>query len=466
MTIGKRILNLRKEFGMSQEDLAEAVDVSKQSVSKWELEKALPNVEKLIRLCEFFDVSSDYLLTGKQSINEERAQEEIAADIVEESTAKEENNINSDKSFEEEPEDKMTEVSANGKPAGRKKSFYIVGMVVSLVLTIIFFVGVYNIVIYNNMGIKDSDDQQYAYVESIYEQHTKANVVYWNEENEAIEKTVYLDLHGVNEGDWIYCYPDSEDDHAFRFRYNSNTCIVMVFLFALALIGFIVFLVLLIKNKKSIKKIAAITGLFLGLFSCGCSSDGNDSKEENKDEYEIVWIDDVDEADLETLNSETEYVEDEWIWESKDKSSFSIGNENITFSVPEGLYSTGITSYEDSAYELFYNEDMYENYSVNVSSMIEYSDLDAYGRALYSDVETVVSDSARIIETEEVTDSGIRVKMIKVIEESEHDYYYLHIYSGTILPSGLVFSVDASVLDEDEDRLNWDKIEKFYNDLY
>ena len=169
---------------------------------------------------------------------------------------------------------------------------------------------------------------------------------------------------------------------------------------------------------------------------------------------------------METLNSETEYVEDEWIWESKDKSSFSIGNENITFSVPEGLYSTGITSYEDSAYEIFYNEDMYENYSVNVSSMIEYSDLDAYGRALYSDVETVVSDSARIIETEEVTDSGIRVKMIKVIEESEHDYYYLHIYSGTILPSGLVFSVDASVLDEDEDRLNWDKIEKFYNDLY
>ena len=52
MSIGERIQELRKRNLMSQEEMAEQLDVSKQSVSKWELDKAVPNVEKIIRMCE------------------------------------------------------------------------------------------------------------------------------------------------------------------------------------------------------------------------------------------------------------------------------------------------------------------------------------------------------------------------------------------------------------------------------
>ncbi len=65
MSIGERIQKLRKQNLMSQEEMAEQLDVSKQSVSKWELDKAVPNVEKIIRMCEQFGVTTDFLLLGK-----------------------------------------------------------------------------------------------------------------------------------------------------------------------------------------------------------------------------------------------------------------------------------------------------------------------------------------------------------------------------------------------------------------
>ena len=64
MSIADRILMLRKSKGMSQEQLAEAVGVSRQAVSKWESEQASPDPEKIITLSEIFGVTTDYLLKG------------------------------------------------------------------------------------------------------------------------------------------------------------------------------------------------------------------------------------------------------------------------------------------------------------------------------------------------------------------------------------------------------------------
>ena len=64
MSIAERILTLRKSKGMSQEQLAEAVGVSRQAVSKWESEQASPDPEKIITLSEVFGVTTDYLLKG------------------------------------------------------------------------------------------------------------------------------------------------------------------------------------------------------------------------------------------------------------------------------------------------------------------------------------------------------------------------------------------------------------------
>ncbi len=62
MTIGEKLVKLRKEQNLTQEQFAEIVKVSRQSVSKWELNTAYPDTEKLIRISKIFNCSLDYLL--------------------------------------------------------------------------------------------------------------------------------------------------------------------------------------------------------------------------------------------------------------------------------------------------------------------------------------------------------------------------------------------------------------------
>ena len=62
MNMADRIQHLRKSKGISQEELADKVGVSRQAVSKWESEQSTPDIEKVILLSDFFDVTTDYLL--------------------------------------------------------------------------------------------------------------------------------------------------------------------------------------------------------------------------------------------------------------------------------------------------------------------------------------------------------------------------------------------------------------------
>lgn len=62
MTVGEKITKLRKEQNLTQEQFAEILKVSRQSVSKWERDDAYPDTEKLIKISKLFDCSLDYLL--------------------------------------------------------------------------------------------------------------------------------------------------------------------------------------------------------------------------------------------------------------------------------------------------------------------------------------------------------------------------------------------------------------------
>ena len=68
MTIGEKIMYLRISKDISQEQLAEALSVSRQSVSKWEIGQALPQIDKVIQLADFFCISTDELLYDKIDI--------------------------------------------------------------------------------------------------------------------------------------------------------------------------------------------------------------------------------------------------------------------------------------------------------------------------------------------------------------------------------------------------------------
>ena len=66
MNLGETIYRLRTEKQLSQGELAEMLEVSRQSISKWENNSAVPELEKLLRLSEIFEVSLDELVKGAE----------------------------------------------------------------------------------------------------------------------------------------------------------------------------------------------------------------------------------------------------------------------------------------------------------------------------------------------------------------------------------------------------------------
>lgn len=82
MNFGKNLQILRKMADMTQENLAEKMGVSRQTISKWELESVLPEVEKLVELCDTFHCSIDQLLKGNMDYSN-KAYSEIRIVAVE-----------------------------------------------------------------------------------------------------------------------------------------------------------------------------------------------------------------------------------------------------------------------------------------------------------------------------------------------------------------------------------------------
>ena len=62
MELSEKLLNLRKANDLTQEQLAEKINVSRQSVSKWESGQAIPELDKIVALCDIFHITTDYLL--------------------------------------------------------------------------------------------------------------------------------------------------------------------------------------------------------------------------------------------------------------------------------------------------------------------------------------------------------------------------------------------------------------------
>ena len=62
MTLGEKLQTLRRSRGLSQEQLAEILEVSRQAVSKWENGDSAPDLDRLRAICTYFGVTTDYLI--------------------------------------------------------------------------------------------------------------------------------------------------------------------------------------------------------------------------------------------------------------------------------------------------------------------------------------------------------------------------------------------------------------------
>ena len=81
MTLGEKIAALRNEHSLSQENLAEKMSVSRQSVSKWETDTSVPELDKLILLSHIFEITLDELVGNEPVQHQEPEQQTPAAEV-------------------------------------------------------------------------------------------------------------------------------------------------------------------------------------------------------------------------------------------------------------------------------------------------------------------------------------------------------------------------------------------------
>lgn len=214
-SIGERLYELRTKVNMTQERLAEELQVSRQSVSKWELDKTLPDVEKLIQISELYNVSMDYLIKGT-------AEEE---DISEDGEGISENR----------------ETQNQGIIPVYRYTTCLICAILSAILCIVAFV--FAIQLFSTkVGDKENVESRHISVNRILEQYTKAEVVALTFDGEIYSEVAWLDIPGVREGDFIDCYYDGESDE-ISFEYYTKTLILPIITGIVFLIFFIVFIV-------------------------------------------------------------------------------------------------------------------------------------------------------------------------------------------------------------------------------
>ena len=69
MNLGQRLMDLRKEKKLSQERVADILNVTRQTISKWETDQSLPDFDKIGPICDLFEITADELINGKKSNN-------------------------------------------------------------------------------------------------------------------------------------------------------------------------------------------------------------------------------------------------------------------------------------------------------------------------------------------------------------------------------------------------------------
>lgn len=74
MDLGKKIQTLRKKQGLSQEELAEKLSVTRQTISKWELEQSTPELQYVSQISEIFGVTTDYLIKDVMDDSDKKAE--------------------------------------------------------------------------------------------------------------------------------------------------------------------------------------------------------------------------------------------------------------------------------------------------------------------------------------------------------------------------------------------------------
>lgn len=216
--VGERLTELRIKNNMTQEEFAEYMCVTRQSVSKWETDKTYPDVEKLIKIAELYNVTLDYLVRGQEVIEETvqtKSQEEIKSDEL---------NDNESSLKLTEDEEIIKEQSKLKKSETNKISLKICfGIAVMFIILAITMISTFLI---QNPWFHSDIVEKSARVEKVYGQLSLAQVSYENEDGEILTELVVLDIANVREGDYINAFADADGE--LFFDYGTGIILITI----------------------------------------------------------------------------------------------------------------------------------------------------------------------------------------------------------------------------------------------
>lgn len=187
---------------------AAKVGVTRQAVSKWELDKAYPDLDKLVDICEILQISVTEFIYGETASEPEEA-------------------------WQGENQE------AGSRPAGemRKKKDFVrpYGMTILLGGVLLFCGVVLVTTLLRCSWVKDADFTERARVERVYQQYTKAGLCFYDDAGRKILKTIWLDIEGLREGDFLECYTNEEQTGIY-YDYHVRTIVFLFVITALFLL--------------------------------------------------------------------------------------------------------------------------------------------------------------------------------------------------------------------------------------
>lgn len=199
LLIGSRLQEYRKNAGLSQEEFAEKIGVSRQAVSKWELDKAYPDLDRLVCICGILNVRIDELIYGKQESDNNTNDEVSENDNV--------NNILH-----------MKNIRGTRSLVRLKLIFYVCAVFC------VFCLVALTVLLTRNEWTNHDVKNEYVRVEKVYRQYTKADLCYFDENGRKVMNTMWLDVPGIRDGDYIECDTGSNNDKLFL-DYSAATII-------------------------------------------------------------------------------------------------------------------------------------------------------------------------------------------------------------------------------------------------
>lgn len=225
-SIGNRLFELRKKQGITQEKLAEQLNVSRQSVSNWELDKSLPDTDKLFVLAQIYDVSLDYIAYGNENTiddTQEQAHEKAPMSETESDIS---------------PNTEWTDIK---KAESIKRLLLAAGIVCTLVLIPVLLLFGH---IMTHLSEKDAVmNSNLVTVDRILDQYSYVEVTKLDSEGNFTKDRVWLDTRNLSEGDYIFTYTKPGEPKKLKFEYYTTTMMIpFIFFISLLFLDVMIFI--------------------------------------------------------------------------------------------------------------------------------------------------------------------------------------------------------------------------------